>query len=104
MYRSPMGGETIIALTEGGAMSQTIALVAKYCPLCGTEEQHPIPADGYMKFKCGMLVQKALPGLNECIREFLITGMCTECREETDKATAAMEDDWDESGEGAPAF
>jgi hypothetical protein len=67
------------------------ALVAKICPLCGKEESHAIPADGYMKFKAGMLVQRALPDLNECIREFLITGMCADCRAETDEATAAME-------------
>lgn len=69
------------------------ALVAKTCPCCGKEESHPIPLEGYMKFKGGMLVQRALPELNECIREFLITGMCADCREEMDEATAAMEND-----------
>ena|ERR1017187_741416 len=86
-------------------MGEQIALVAKTCPVCGKEEQHPIPQDGYMKFKAGMLVQRALPELNDCIREFLITGMCTDCREETDRATLAMENDYEEecgtcAGEG----
>lgn len=71
---------------------ERVALVAKDCPMCGKQEQHPIPLDGYMKFKAGMLVQRALPELNECIREFLVTGMCADCREETDRATAAIED------------
>jgi hypothetical protein len=72
----------------------SIVLVAKKCPICGTEEQHPIPQEGYFKFRAGMVVQRALPELNECIREFLITGMCTKCREETDEITARMENEF----------
>jgi hypothetical protein len=70
-----------------------ISLVAKICPLCGKEEQHGIPQDGYMKFRAGMLVQHALPDLDECIREFLITGFCADCREENDRISLAMEND-----------
>lgn len=68
-------------------------LVAQICPICGKEESHAIPTDGYLKYKAGMLVQRALPELNECIREFLITGMCGDCREETDQALLAMENE-----------
>lgn len=74
-------------------MNQRAVIVAKTCPVCEKEEQHPIPQDGYIKFKAGMLVQRALPELNECIREFLITGMCADCREEADRISLSMENE-----------
>jgi len=68
-------------------------LIEKTCPFCEKVERHAVPTEGYLKFKHGMLVQRALPDLNECIREFLITGFCTDCREENDRITLAMEDE-----------
>src|SRR5579859_6772168 len=79
---------------EGGTvMCEQVVLVAKTCPICGKEEQHPIPQDGYLKWKSGVLIQRALHDLNECIREFLISGMCADCREEIDRISLAMEND-----------
>ena len=72
----------------------SFAIVGKVCPLCGTEESHKIPADGFMDWKSGMLIQRALPDgafMDECIREFLMTGMCKRCRDETDDMTFRAE-------------
>jgi hypothetical protein len=67
--------------------TEQFALVAKRCPICGVEESHEVPQDGFMKWKAGMLIQRALPDsawVDECIREFLITGMCKKCRDDFD--------------------
>ena len=79
--------------------NDSFATVAKRCPLCGNEESHQIPMDGFMKWKSGMLIQRALPDgafVDECVREFLITGMCKDCRDETDEITARAEDSDDD--------
>lgn len=76
--------------------NEAVALVANRCPLCGTEESHAVPVDGYMRWKSGMLIQRALPDLNECIREFLITGFCADCRAENDAAAERAEREGDE--------
>jgi hypothetical protein len=83
-------------MSDASARREQFAIVAKRCPLCGIEESHEIPMDGFMRWKAGGLIQRALPDsawVDECIREFLITGMCKDCRDETDEITARAEDD-----------
>lgn len=68
--------------------------VTQSCPLCGTVETNAVPTAGYVKWKFGgVLIQKAMPEVNECIREFLITGFCEGCRADNDAAAEGMEQD-----------
>src|SRR4051812_39185138 len=74
------------------------AAVTKRCPCCmmkgkKTSETHIIPSEGYHRWKAGMFIQKALPELNECVREFLITGNCEDCRYEIDQIAERLEKD-----------
>lgn len=75
-----------------------VVIVAKTCPGCGNKELHAIPQEGYLNWERGMLIQKALPELNECIREFLITGFCTECRTANDAMLEQGENEVEEEG------
>jgi hypothetical protein len=72
-------------------------------PICGTVETNVVPTEGWLRWKSGVLIQRAMPEVNECIREFLLTGCCEKCRAETDEATEAMErqDSYDDD---IPAF
>lgn len=65
--------------------------VTMECPMCGTTETNVVPTEGWVKWRRGMLIQRAMPEVNECIREFLMTGCCESCRAENDAAMEAME-------------
>ena len=65
--------------------------ITQECPVCHTIETNIVPTEGWMKWKAGMLIQRALPDTNECIREFLLTGFCESCRAENDRAMEEME-------------
>ena len=77
--------------------------ITQVCPLCGTIETNVVLTQGWINWKQGMLIQRAMPEVSECIREFLMTGLCESCRAETDAATEAMEQD-DDGWEDVPAF
>jgi len=65
--------------------------ITQACPLCGKIETNAVPTNGYLMWKRGMLIQKAMPDVSECIREFLITGFCEDCREENDKISKQID-------------
>jgi hypothetical protein len=77
--------------------------VTQACPFCGKIETNAVPTDGYLAWKGGMLIQRAMPEVNECIREFLITGFCEDCRAENDRISEEMENTGNEN-EDAEAF
>lgn len=78
--------------------------LTKECPACGATESHDISAEGFVKWKGGMLVQRAFPELDECIREWLIAGSCTSCRDEFDRWAEEAENMQSADSEEAPAF
>ena len=51
----------------------------KTCVQCHGKTTFKLPADGYLRWKSGELVQNALPKLSADDRELLISGMCGEC-------------------------
>jgi len=67
--------------------------VTQTCPLCGKIETNAVPTVGFLMWKNGMLIQRAMPEINQCIREFLITGFCESCRAENDRISEEMEDE-----------
>jgi hypothetical protein len=66
--------------------------VTKRCPGCGKSETNVFPSDGLKKWQSGMLIQRAMPNVNECMREFLITGFCEDCRWENDEIGRRIEE------------
>ena len=72
-------------------MPDAATAVTKQCPMCGTLETNVFPTAGYLAWQRGMLIQKAMPTVNECLREFLITGHCENCRAEVDAMFADLE-------------
>jgi len=69
----------------------TATAVTKQCPMCGKLETNVFPTEGLNKWKDGMLIQNAMPNVNECLREFLITGHCEDCRAEVDRMFEELE-------------
>lgn len=49
------------------------------CPFCGKKYSVTVPEDGYKRWKNGELIQRAMPGISPEDREALISGICTEC-------------------------
>lgn len=50
------------------------------CPFCGVVSEVVVPFDGFMEWKAGTLIQKALPTLSVTKREMLISGICPKCQ------------------------
>lgn len=57
----------------------TITITTPKCMICGRTATLEVNASGYLDWKCGMLIQKALPQLTAGQRELLITGTHEEC-------------------------
>ena len=72
-------------------MPDNAIAVTKKCPMCGKLETNVFPQAGYLAWQRGMLIQNAMPTVNECLREFLITGHCEECRAAVDAMFAEQE-------------
>lgn len=53
----------------------------KKCPGCGEEGELEVSESGYIAWKGGMLIQRAMPELTVDQREQLITGYHGECWE-----------------------
>jgi len=56
-------------------------LIVLACPFCGKEHSVKVPAEGYIKWLNGELVQKAFPELSATEREQLISQICPDCQE-----------------------
>lgn len=69
--------------------------ISNICPICNKEECISVPTENFKLWQDGTLIQDAFPFLNECQREFLITGMCEECRIEFDKTEYDMGDEYE---------
>ena len=50
------------------------------CPICGATYEVAVPADGYMAWQNGELIQNAMPTLSADERECLISGLCLDCQ------------------------
>ena len=70
-----MKTETMIFINEDDVTIKTI------CPICGHTSQVTIPAEDYLKWQFGELIQNAMPYLSPESREFLISGMCRDCQD-----------------------
>lgn len=49
------------------------------CPLCHKEYTVEVPADGYVRWNGGELIQDAMPDVSPDDREALISGICRDC-------------------------
>lgn len=69
------------------------------CPFCGKETTLTVSLDGYMAWREGELIQRALPELSSNEREMLISGICPECWEKCfgEDHEDEFEDDYDDS-------
>lgn len=52
------------------------------CPVCRQADELVLPADGYLRWLDGELVQDALPALAAADREMLVTGTHPACWDE----------------------
>ena len=50
------------------------------CPICGVTYEVAVPAEGYMAWQSGELIQNAMPELSADERECLISGICLDCQ------------------------
>ena len=57
-----------------------MVLEEKACPFCGELWRCTYPTDGYVKWKNGELIQRAMPTVPAHSREFLISGICPTCQ------------------------
>ena len=57
-----------------------VTVIEKACPFCGERYTGSFPTDGYTKWMGGELIQKAMPTVPATSREWLISGMCSECQ------------------------
>ena len=53
--------------------------LTRKCPFCGTECQKEFDEEQYRKYQAGAYVQDAMPDASPDDREFLITGICPDC-------------------------
>jgi len=49
------------------------------CPECKEKHTLNVPYEGYQRWKCGGLIQRALPEMHYADREMLISGICPKC-------------------------
>lgn len=57
--------------------------LTRKCPFCGTERQKELDEEQYRKYKAGAYVQDVMPDASPDDREFLITGICPDCWDDT---------------------
>ena len=62
-------------------ISETEVRITTVCPFCGKVTVLDVPADGFMAWQNGSLVQNAFPDLSAEQREVLISGMCIDCQD-----------------------
>jgi hypothetical protein len=56
-----------------------IIVIATSCPICGAEHFVKVPEEAYEAWQNGALIQNAFPFLSAEEREWLISGICSEC-------------------------
>lgn len=61
-------------------ISETEVKVITACPFCGKVTTLNVPADGFIAWQNGSLVQSAFPDLSAEDREVLISGICRNCQ------------------------
>lgn len=61
-------------------MNRTTSTVAIMCPFCTKVYEVEVPTKGYMRWREGALIQKAMPTLSPSVRECLISGICAACQ------------------------
>lgn len=62
-------------------ISETEVRITTACPFCGKVTTLNVPADGFMAWQNGSLVQSAFPDMSAEDREVLISGMCIDCQD-----------------------
>ena len=73
-----------------GILDSETTTIRTQCPECKEIHDVKVSTNGYLNYKTGMLIQRALPELIPEEREMLITGFCQSC---WDKIFADDEDE-----------
>lgn len=71
----------------------TVLAVTKQCPMCRGNGEVELPRRGFFRWRDGMLIQDALPGLPVELREQLISGLHPACQDELYGAFDDEDDD-----------
>lgn len=62
-------------------VSENEVSITTACPFCGKVTVLVVPADDFMAWQNGSLVQNVFPYLSAEDREVLISGMCIDCQD-----------------------
>lgn len=60
-------------------MSSKMMTIPVKCPFCHKQYAVEVPADGYIRWKRGELIQRAMPDVSPDDCEALISGICRDC-------------------------
>jgi len=66
-------------LSEDTGQKLPKAVVNGSCPKCKEAWTVEVPRHGFIQWKGGALIQKALPNISLSVREMLISGTCESC-------------------------
>jgi carbon storage regulator len=66
-------------LTDDAGQQRPEAVVNGSCPVCKEDWSLAVPRHGFVAWKSGTLIQKALPQTTLSEREMLISGTCDTC-------------------------
>lgn len=65
------------------------------CVFCCKKEAVEVPYNGYMSWRSGELIQRAMPEVHSMVRDVLVTNMCMNCLSKTYNRPKP-DDDWGE--------
>ena len=61
------------------AQKSAMIRIIKKCPFCRTQNSVDVSAVGFIRWRMGELIQRAMPELSASQREILMTGICDDC-------------------------